>query len=150
MYTNEGLRPFALLRLPKSLIGLERRAILTAAPRQHKLRSSFSLRKSSPLRCASSSPKSLSGFSGSPKKSLPPPPAALRRRCPASFCKSLTKTFLAFACQNSLTFPLCIYYNITDNRTPEAFTPTVKLFGCNTALKEIYYVGLYKNIKGQR
>ena len=30
--------------------------------RQHKLRLSFSLRKSSTLRCASSSPKSLSGF----------------------------------------------------------------------------------------
>ena len=40
--------------------------ILTATPRQHKLRLSFSLRKSSPLRCASSSPKSLSGFSGTP------------------------------------------------------------------------------------
>ena len=34
--------------------------------RQHKLRLSFSLQKSSSLSCASSSPKSLSGFSGAP------------------------------------------------------------------------------------
>ena len=58
-----------------------RRAILTATPRQHKLRSSFSLRKSSPLRCDSSSPKSLPGFSGSPKKLLHRPLDALRWRC---------------------------------------------------------------------
>ena len=37
---------------------------LAAAPRQHKLRLSFSLRKSSPLRCASSSPKSHRTFRG--------------------------------------------------------------------------------------
>ena len=38
----------------------------SSSQRQHKLRLSFSLQKSSTLRCASFSPKSLSDFSGTP------------------------------------------------------------------------------------